>query len=86
MNFRALNIREAHERPEAMEEASVMMVGLTPERVMQGLQQVELQEVDSERSFRMVSDYSMPNISQKMVRIIISYVGYINAKVWFKSK
>ena len=86
MNFRALNIREAHERTEAMEEASVMMVGLTPERVMQGLQQVELQEVDSERSFRMVSDYSMPNVSQKMVRIIISYVGYINAKVWFKSK
>lgn len=81
MNFRALNIREAHERPEAMEEASVMMVGLDPERVMQGLAQVAAQDV-SNRDFRRVSDYSMPNVSEKMVRIILSYTSYVNKVVW----
>lgn len=107
MNFRALNIREAHERPESMEEASVMMVGLNPERILQGLAQLEHQAV-GERSqpvtshqspitndqslmtshksqittFRTVSDYSMPNVSEKMVRIILSYTSYIKRVVW----
>jgi len=83
MNFRALNIREAHERPEAMEEASVMMVGLDPERIMQGLAQVAGQDI-SKRAFRQVADYSMPNVSEKMVRIIISYTDYVNRIVWRK--
>ena len=81
MNFRALNIREAHERPEAMEEASVMMVGLDPERIMQGLAQVVGQDI-SNRDFRQVADYSMPNVSEKMVRIILSYTSYVNRVVW----
>lgn len=84
MNFRALNIREAHERPEAMEEASVMMVGLSPERILQGLRALEVQKRSPERNFREVSDYSMPNVSEKVVRIIISYVDYINRVVWSK--
>lgn len=77
MNFRALNIREAHERSEAMEEASVMMVGLNPERVMQGLVQQQSQKIGTERNFRPVTDYCMPNVSDKVVRIIISYTDYI---------
>ncbi|WP_299180736.1 non-hydrolyzing UDP-N-acetylglucosamine 2-epimerase [uncultured Chryseobacterium sp.] len=82
LNFRALNIRQAHERPEAMEEASVMMVGLSPERILQGLTQVLQQKVGKERNFRPVADYSMPNVSQKVVRIIISYTDYIKRTVW----
>jgi UDP-N-acetylglucosamine 2-epimerase (non-hydrolysing) len=84
LNFRALNIRDAHERPEAMEEASVMMVGLNPERIMQGLVQLQYQKIGEERNFRTVADYSMPNVSDKMVRIIISYVDYLNRVVWQK--
>ena len=82
LNFRALNIREAHERPEAMEEASVMMVGLQPERVLQALVQVQGQEIRTKRNFREVSDYNMPNVSEKVVRIILSYVDYVKRTVW----
>ncbi len=81
LNFPALNIREAHERPEAMEEASVMMVGMSSERIMQGLIQLSALNRE-ERSFRQVKDYSMPNVSGKMVRIIISYVNYVKRVVW----
>jgi UDP-N-acetylglucosamine 2-epimerase len=82
LNFRALNLRQAHERPEAMEEASVMMVGMSPERIMQGLTQVLRQEVDTTRNFREVGDYSMPNVSEKVVRIILSYTDYVKRTVW----
>lgn len=81
LGFKALNIREAHERPEAMEEASVMMVGLSEERIMQGLEVLETQEVDT---LRKVADYSMPNVSDKVLRIILSYTDYVNRVVWIK--
>ena len=85
MNFPALNIREAHERPEAMEEASVMMVGLNPERIMQALTVLEGQKREEERTLRPVNDYSIPNVSDKMVRIILSYTDYVNRVVWSKT-
>lgn len=81
LKFRALNLREAHERPEAMEEASVMMVGLKKERILQGLEILETQEKDT---LREVYDYSMPNVSDKVLRIILSYTDYINRNVWKK--
>ena len=85
LNFRALNIREAHERPEAMEEASVMMVGLESESILRGVYEVQSQLVGSERNFYAVSDYSKPNVSSKVVRIILSYTSYINRVVWQKN-
>jgi UDP-N-acetyl-L-fucosamine synthase len=84
MNFPALNLREAHERPEGMEEGSVMMVGLSVERVLQALNVLEVQPRGNSRLLRQVYDYSMPNVSDKVVRIIYSYTDYINRKVWNK--
>ncbi|MEQ6389262.1 UDP-N-acetylglucosamine 2-epimerase (non-hydrolyzing) [Bacillaceae bacterium S4-13-58] len=81
LGFRALNIRQAHERPEAMEEASVMMVGLGTERVLQGL---EVLGTQGKSTLRLVGDYSMPNVSDKVLRIILSYTDYVNRVVWGK--
>jgi UDP-N-acetylglucosamine 2-epimerase (non-hydrolysing) len=81
LGFKALNIRQAHERPEAMEEASVMMVGLKKTRILEGLEVLETQEDDT---LRQVSDYSVPNVSEKVLRIIVSYTDYVNRVVWQK--
>ncbi|MFC4025131.1 non-hydrolyzing UDP-N-acetylglucosamine 2-epimerase [Oceanobacillus longus] len=81
LGFKALNIRQTHERPEAMEEASVIMVGLKRNRILQGL---ELLETQKKNTLRLVSDYSMPNVSEKVLRIILSYTDYVNRVVWGK--
>ena len=82
LNFRALNLRQAHERPEGMEEGAVMMVGMNAERVMQTLRVLESQPSGDQRLLRRVADYGMPNVSDKVVRIVHSYVDYVNRVVW----
>lgn len=84
LNFRALNLRDAHERPEGMEEAAVMMVGLELDRVLQGLKILEGQTCGDERTLQLIADYSVPNVSDKVVRILHSYTDYVNRVVWKK--
>ncbi|MDY0685233.1 UDP-N-acetylglucosamine 2-epimerase (non-hydrolyzing) [Pasteurella multocida] len=84
LNFPALNLRQAHERPEGMEEAAVMLVGLQAERVLQGLAILDEQRRGQERDLRLVADYSMPNISAKVIRILLSYTDYVNRVIWKK--
>ena len=84
LNFRALNIRETHERHEAMEESSVIMTGLDIERILQALESLKSQEIANERNILEVQDYKVPNISIKIERIIISYINYVNRVIWQK--
>ena len=84
LNFKAINIRESHERPEAMEEAAVIMTGLHSERVIQGIEALKNQKIGEKRNLNLVKDYSINNISLKVERIIISYLDYINRVVWQK--
>ncbi len=84
LNFKALNIRENHERPESMEESAVMMAGLNSERVMQGIELLESQSIGSKRNIDIVKEYDVINLSYKVLRIVYSYIDYINSKVWKK--
>jgi len=85
LNLRALNIREAHERPEGMEEGSVMMVGLDPKRILAAMRVLDTQPVGPNRTLRIVADYDAANVSEKVVRIILSYTDYVNTVIWKKS-
>ncbi|MFA5830734.1 MAG: UDP-N-acetylglucosamine 2-epimerase (non-hydrolyzing) [Candidatus Paceibacterota bacterium] len=82
LNFPALNLREAHERPEAMDEASVIMTGLNPERILQALEMVKNQSRGIKRDFRTPKEYGYANVSKKVARIILSYTDYVKRKVW----
>ena len=82
LNFPALNIREAHERPEAMEETSVMMTGINCERIIQCLEILSMQEKDGSRNIKLVNDYNVENFSEKILRIIMSYTDYTKKNVW----
>jgi UDP-N-acetylglucosamine 2-epimerase (non-hydrolysing) len=84
LNIAALNIREAHERPEAMEEAPVMMVGLNIDRIYQVIELLEQDDSAAQKILRTVADYQMPNVSEKVVRILHSYTDYVNRTVWKK--
>ena len=85
LNFRALNIREAHERPEGMEEGAAMMTGLDAERILECLRVLESQTTGAQRTLGIVADYDVPNVSEKVTRILHSYVSYINRNVWHKT-
>ena len=84
LNFPAINIRNAHERPEAMEEGAMMMTGLEPERVLQGLEILKTQPRGKDRTLRLVEDYNVPNVSDKVLRIIIGYTDYVRRYVWHR--
>ena len=84
MNFRALNIREAHERPEGFEEGAVMLTGMNPERIMQALDLVKRQSVAGQRDLKIVSDYVAPNVSEIVARVIMSYTDFANRNTWRK--
>jgi UDP-N-acetylglucosamine 2-epimerase (non-hydrolysing) len=84
LNFRALNIRESHERPEAIEETSAIITGLNQERIIQGIKMLEKQKTGEKRNINIVSDYSKNNLSLKIERILLSYIDYINRVVWQK--
>ena len=84
LNFPALNIRNAHERPEAMEDAAVMLTGMSPDRVAQGLEILRTQPRGRERALRLIADYNVPNVSDKVLRIILSYTDYVQRYVWHR--